>query len=148
MRPFQPAIATTVLVLTALGPAAWSNPPQPKEQLIGKVHVELKDLDLRNPAHAHALLDRLTRAAWRACGGDPKLNNSYRTRPEQTVRAYEECRENAVKRAIDQIGAPLLAQIYDERRQHTVAADPEPRSGNSLPAQTQLSLVGKSQDPE
>jgi len=134
MRPFKPAIVTTVLVLTAFGSVAWSNPPQPKEQLIGKAKVDLTDLDLRNPADARILLDRLEQAAWRACGGDPKLNNSYRTRPEQTLKVYEECRENAVKRAIDQIGAPLLAQAYAEEASRTAAASgcaDEPRRASA-----------------
>ena len=119
MRLFNLAIPAAALALTLLAPAAESRPPQ----LVGKVHVELNGLDLRNPADARVLLDRLNQAAYRACGDDPKLNNTYRTRPEQTLRVYEECRENAVKRAVDQIGAPLLAQMYDEQRQPVAAAD-------------------------
>jgi UrcA family protein len=113
MRLFPLAIPAAALAFTLLAPAAWSRPPQ----LVGKVHVELKGLDLQNPADASTLLNRLNHAAYRACGGDPKQHDSYRTRPEQTVRVYEECRENAVKRAIDQIGAPLLVRLYaDEQR--------------------------------
>ena len=114
MRSFKPAVLAATLALTMLGPTAWCKSPDMKWQVVGKVHVELKDLDLANPADARTLLERLTQAAYRACGGDPKRDNHYRTRPEQTVKVYEECRANAVKRAIDQIGAPLLAQAYAE----------------------------------
>jgi UrcA family protein len=115
MRPLKPAFLAAALALTLTAHSAWSQAPQPKSlQLVGKVRVELKDLDLSNPADARTLLDRLKQAAYRACGGDPKLHNSYRSRPQQTVKAYEECRENAVKRAIDQIGAPALARARDQ----------------------------------
>jgi UrcA family protein len=123
MRSLKPATLVTAFALSLLGSTAWSHPPEPKLNVIGKVHVELKDLDLQNPADARTLLERLKQAAYRACGGDAKLHNSYRTRPEQTLKAYEECRVNAVKRAIDQVGAPLLAQVYAEEAQRAAAAD-------------------------
>jgi UrcA family protein len=123
MRSLKPAVLAAAAIITLFGPAAWSQPPETKLQLVGKVHVELKDLDLTKEPDARTLLDRLKQAAYRACGGDPKQHNSYRTRPQQTVRAYEECRENAVKRAIDQIGAPLLVRTYsEEEKQRTAAA--------------------------
>lgn len=112
MRSLKPAVLAATLVFALLGPAAWSKEPGRNTQLVGEVHVELRDLDLAKTADARALLDRLKQAAYRACGGDPKFHASYRTRPQQTVSVYEECRKNAVKRAIDQIGAPLLAQAY------------------------------------
>ena len=136
MRPSKPAILAAAIALTLLGPAAWSQEPERNTQAIGKVHVELKDLDLTKRADARTLLERLKQAAYRACGGDPRFHNSYRTRPEQTVKVYEECRENAVKRAIDQIGAPLLAQAYDEEAQHTAAAADECVDENQTSART------------
>jgi UrcA family protein len=123
MRSLKPGVLVATLVLTLLGPAAWCKPPETKSELVGKVHVETKDLDLTKPADARTMLDRLKQAAYRACGGNPKLHDTYRTRPEQTVRVYEECRENAVKRAVDQIGAPLLVQAYTQEQQHAAAAN-------------------------
>ena len=122
MRSLKPATLATALALTLIAPTAWSEEPGQKTQVIGKVHVELNDLNLSKPADARTLLDRLKQAARHACGGDPKLHENYRTRPEQTLRVYEECRENAVKRAIDQIGAPLLAQVYAEDPQQQATA--------------------------
>jgi len=123
MRSLKPVTLAAALALTLLSSTAWSSPPESKLQAVGKVHVELKDLDLRNPADAHTLLERLKQAAYRACGGDAKLHNSYRTRPEQTLKVYEECRVDAVKRAIDQISAPLLAQAYADDAQRASAGD-------------------------
>ena len=141
MRPFTPAFLAAAVALTLLAPAARSQSPQPKSpQLVGKVRVELKDLDLRNPADAHTLLDRLKQAAYRACGGDPKLHNSYRSRPEQTVKVYEECRENAVKRAIDQIGAPLVARTYAEEAQQVAAG------GDCIEQESRLSAQVRARD--
>ncbi len=133
MRSLKPGILATasLVALTVLGPAAFGAEPEKKAQLIGKVHVDLKDLDLTDAADARTLLERLKQAAYDACGGDPKLHTAYKTRPEQTVRVYEECRENAVKRAIDQIGAPVLARVYAEETQRAAAAEgcaDEPRS--------------------
>ena len=110
MRFLKLQILIAAFALTLLG----QNASCKQYELVGKVHVELKDLDPGNPADARILLERLKQAAYRACGGDPRLNNSYRTRPEQTVAVYEECRKNAMKRAIDRIGAPTLAQLYAE----------------------------------
>lgn len=123
MRSLTPGIlaTATLTALTLLAPAAFGAEPNDKTQLIGKVHVDLKNLNLANAADARTLLERLKQAAYDACGGDPKLNNTYKTRPEQTVRVYEECREDAVKRAIDQIGAPLLARMYAEDERHATA---------------------------
>jgi UrcA family protein len=140
MRPLTPAFLAAALALTLVGNAAWSNPSQPKVQLVGKVRVALNDLDLGNSADARTLLDRLKQAAWHACGGDPKLHNSYRSRPEQTVKVYEECRENAVKRAIDQIGAPLLARAYAEDAQGTTAG------GDCIEQESRMSALARARD--
>ena len=121
MRSHKLEILIAVLALTLLGENASCKP----YDFVGKVRVDLKDLDLHRPADAHILLERLKSAAYVACGGDPKLNNSYRTRPGKTVAVYEECRENAMKRAIHQIGARELTQLYaaecSERERHSAA---------------------------
>lgn len=117
MRPLTPAIAAFTLALTMLSPVTWSKPPEAKPELIGQVRVEWNGLDLQNPADARTLLTRIEKAAFRACGGNPKFTRSYDLAPVRTVEVYERCREGAVKRAIDQIGAAQLAQLYKEERQ-------------------------------
>ena len=121
MRSFKPAIAAFTLALTMLSPVTWGKPPDAKPELVGQVRVELKGLDLQNPADARTLLARIEKAAYRACGGNPKFTWTYDLMPERTVEVYELCREGAVKRAIDQIGAAQLTQVYQEERQATPA---------------------------
>jgi UrcA family protein len=126
MRPLTPASAAFTLALTMLSPVTWCKPPEAQPELVGQVRVGSKGLDLQNPADARTLLTRIEKAAYRACGGNPKFTWSYHLMPERTVEVYELCREGAVKRAIDQVGAAQLAQAYKEERQST------PASANSV----------------
>ena len=119
MRSLAPAITAFTLALTMLSPVTWSKPPEAKPELVGQVRVDLKGLDLQNPADARTLLRRIEKAAYRACGGNPKFAWTYDWMPVRTVEVYERCREGAVRRAIDQIGAAQLAQTYEEQRQAT-----------------------------
>jgi UrcA family protein len=121
MRSLAPAITAFTVALTMLSPVTWSRPPDAKPELVGQVRVDLKGLDLQNPADARTLLARIEKAAYRACGGNPKFAWSYEWLPARTVEVYELCREGAVKRAVDQIGATQLTQLYEEERQTTPA---------------------------
>jgi UrcA family protein len=114
MRCLELEALVAALVLTLPGQAAWPAPPATKYERVGRVHVSLKGLNLNNPEDARTLLTRINEAAYKACGGNPKVNTSYRSRPQKTIEVYEECRANAVKRAVDQIGAPALRRAYDE----------------------------------
>jgi UrcA family protein len=137
MRSLEPAIAAFTLALTMLSPVAWCQPPEAKPELVGQVRVEWKGLDLQNPADARTLLTRIEKAAYRACGGNPKFAWTYDLMPKRTVHVYEQCREGAVKRAIDQIGAAQLARMYMEERQTTPAtADSIARPDTSGPILT------------
>jgi UrcA family protein len=120
MRSLKPAILATAFAMTVLGsPAAWCKPPEPKYNVVGRVHVPLADLNLNDPTDIRTLLERLDAAAYDACGGDPKLHNSYRRSPEKTIAVYEECRTNAVKRVVDQMSVPALTRAYaDTHRPH------------------------------
>ena len=111
-----------VAVMTMLGCAAACKASDVKYDLIGKIRVDLKDLDLQKPADARRLMVRLDEAAYRACGGNPKFHGSYRSKPDETVEVFRECRENAVKRAINQIGSTTLVQAYADSRR---AGSPE-----------------------
>jgi UrcA family protein len=123
MRSLKPAIAAFTLALSMLPPVAWCKAPEAKPELVGQVRVELGDLDLENPADARTLLARIEKAAYRACGGNPKFTWSYHLLPARTVKVYELCREAAVRRAVDQVGRPQLAQVYEEERQSWRACD-------------------------
>jgi UrcA family protein len=117
MRSLAPAITTLTLALAMLSPVAGARPPEAEPELVGQVRVDMKGLDLQNTADARTLLKRIEKAAWRACGGNPKFASTYDGMPVKTVEVYGRCREGAVRRAIDRIGAAQLAQIYEEQRQ-------------------------------
>jgi len=114
MRSLKPATAAFSLALTMLSPVTWCKPPETKPEVVGHVRVELQGLDLQNPADARRLLTRIEKAAYHACGGNPKFTWSYQLMPQRTVEVYELCREAAVNQAIEQIGSPQLAQVYKE----------------------------------
>ena len=110
-----------VAVMTMLGCATACKASDVKFDLIGKIRVDLSDLDLQKPTDARLLVERLNDAAYRACGGDPRFHDRYQSRPQETVEAYRECRENAVERAVNQIGGTTLVQAYAESRRKGVA---------------------------
>jgi UrcA family protein len=116
MRSLKPAMAAFSLALTMLSPVTWCKPPEAKPELVGQVRVELQGLDLQNPADSRRLLARIEKAAYRACGGNPKFTWDYHLMPERTVQVYALCRDAAVKRAIEQIGSAQLAEVYKEYR--------------------------------
>jgi UrcA family protein len=116
MRSLKPAVAAFSLAVTMLSPVTWCKPLDAKPELIGQIRVDLQGLDPQNPADARTLLARIEKAAYRACGGNPKFTWDYKLMPQRTVEVYELCREAAVKRAVDQIGTAQLAEIYKEER--------------------------------
>jgi hypothetical protein len=44
------------------------------------------------------MLERLKRAAYHACGGNPRFYLTYEVMPRQTVEVFRECREEASPR--------------------------------------------------
>ena len=79
---------------------------------VGRVTVSYSDLDLNTAAGARLMLTRLQVAAYRACGGDPRLNPNYDLMGPGIERAYRECRGNAVSRAVTTVDAPLLTEVH------------------------------------
>ena len=122
MRSLKPVVAAFSLALTMLSPVTWSKPPAAKPELVGQARVDLQGLDLQNPADVRTLLTRIEKAAYRACGGNPKFTWSYQLLPERTVEVYEQCREAAVRRAIEQTGSAQAARMYKEERQGPATA--------------------------
>lgn len=110
-----------VLALTLLGHAgACTASEEPasnaKYDVIGKAVVRMGDLNLQKPADARALLQRLDRAAYQACGGNPKFHSSYSRMPRRVVEAFEECRAEAVRRTVEEIGHSTLTRVYADSR--------------------------------
>lgn len=118
--PARSALLATV-ALTMLGHAAAckasdEQAPGVKYDVIGNTVVQMRDLDLQKPADARTLLKRLDQAAYQACGGDPKFHSSYSMTPRRVVSAFAECRAEAVRRAVDQIGNSTLSRAYADSR--------------------------------
>lgn len=102
-----PAAAASLFLV--VNPAqAWQ--PSPEKQLVRTERVTYADLDLSRQADARILLDRIKKAAYRACGGDPRRHPAHTLMPRRTEMAFKDCREDAVARAIDSIDAPVLLQ--------------------------------------
>ncbi len=110
------AVLLTIAVSTMLGQSVACKASDVKYEMVGQVPVELTDLNLQDPDAARILLARLDRAAWQACGGDPRFNSDYKSRPEQVRRVYQECRDGAVARAVKQIGVQTVTQAYNESK--------------------------------
>jgi UrcA family protein len=110
------AVILALFASTMLGHTVACNASDGRYEVVGQVPVELRDLNLHDPDAARLLLARLDRAAWQACGGDPRFNANYATRPGHIARVYRECRENAVARAVKEIGVQTLTQAYNESK--------------------------------
>jgi len=76
---------------------------------VASITVRFSDLDLRKDADVQVLLGRLQRAAYKACGGNPRFHPSYVLMPHQTAMVFHQCRRDAIARAAASIDAPKLA---------------------------------------
>lgn len=65
---------------------------------------------------ARDLLGKLETAAYGACGGDHRRHSSYRYTPDLTRQVFSQCREEALARAVAEIGAPRLVALHADPR--------------------------------
>lgn len=101
--------ASAAVLLFAVQPAAHAWQPSSPTRLVGTERVTYGDLDLSREADAEILLARIKKAAYRACGGDPRRHPAYTLLPRRVETAFKDCREDAVARAIDSVDAPVLS---------------------------------------
>jgi UrcA family protein len=93
---------------------------------IGSVRVDYSDLDIQKEADARELLERLNRAAFKACGGEPRWHPQYDFIPRRVTRVFRECREAAVAQAVSEVDARALWAAFansERRRQAETAQD-------------------------
>lgn len=102
--------AWAALFFLAINPAAQAEVPSAEKKKVRSVRVAYADLDLTRQADVEILLGRIEKAAYRACGGDPRWHPNYDVMPNYTEAAYKECREDAIARAIGAVDAPVLSQ--------------------------------------
>jgi UrcA family protein len=115
MRIAIKSVLFTAVAVSVFASTACAASPVEKMEFVGRVHVVYRDLDLRKESDARVLLERLERAAYRACGGNPKLYLSYRVIPDRTVEVFKECREEAVARAVAAVHSVALERLVDNR---------------------------------
>src|SRR5262249_25030589 len=88
---------------------------------VGRVIVSYHDLDLRALGDAHVMLARLQHAAFRACGGDARLHPDYDLMWQHVNKVYQDCRNDAVSRAVATVDAPLLTEVFKGQETQRVA---------------------------
>jgi UrcA family protein len=98
--------------MAVLAHAQTAQAGAPKRELIDSVTVTYTDLDLRNDAGARAMLKRLENAAYRACGGDPRTQPAYKIMPKHVTRVINECRDDALARAVASVNEKALWQVF------------------------------------
>jgi UrcA family protein len=70
------------------------------------------DLHIETEQDAKIMLQRIERAAKKACGGQATFS-SYTGSLEHT---FEECRTEAIQRTVKQLGAPMVSRVYSAAR--------------------------------
>jgi UrcA family protein len=101
------------LILIAVALTSNAQASVERERILS-VSVSHADLDLTRAADAGVLLKRFEAAAWKACGGDPRRHPSYEVMPRYVREAFAECRADAVARAVDEVGSPVLSRAHAE----------------------------------
>jgi UrcA family protein len=104
-RPFTLALIAAIGIASHI-PTARAEAL--KQLHIASVRVDYSDLDIRKENDARALLERLDRAAFKACGGDARWHPQYNLIPYRVNRVYRECRQEAVSRAVAEVDAREL----------------------------------------
>jgi UrcA family protein len=105
---FAAAVMLAALSFGAHADTSTDGPPN----ITGRSVVNYGDLNLDAEQDAKIMLQRIERAAKKACGGHPTFS-SYTGALDHT---FEECRERAIQRTVKQLGAPLVTRIYSEAR--------------------------------
>ena len=111
MRISTQLLAATV-IQAALSLGAHADSSSPETSIHGRSVVYYGDLNLNVEQDAKIMLQRIERAAKKACGGHATFS-SYTGGVDHT---FEECRSEAVHRTVKQLGASKVTHIYSEAR--------------------------------
>ena len=99
-------------MLAALSFGAHADTSSLPAKITGRSAVYYGDLTLSAERDAKIMLERIEQAAAKACGGHPTFSG-YTGRLDSTFR---DCRNEAVARTVEQLGAQLVTRIYSEAR--------------------------------
>jgi UrcA family protein len=111
-------VAAIVLALACATPAVSFAAQAGADEGAMPVKVAYGDLNLGNPRDAARLLQRIDSAATEACGAWVSSN------PIDVEAARQsDCHKEAMKSAVDQIGAPVVSNLYN--RYEALASNPD-----------------------
>jgi UrcA family protein len=82
-----------------------------------RFEISYADLNLNYERDARVMLGRIERAAKKACGGHASFS-SYTGGLEAS---FYECRDNAIRQAVQLLSAPVVTRLYHEASQSTTA---------------------------
>jgi UrcA family protein len=105
---------TAAVAIAAFAQGSYAQGSSPFQVVEGHADVAYGDLNLRNAKDARVMLRRIEHAATLACGRMPELNRGYRNSPVFVTRAFRECREGAIGKAVADLNAPLVYRVYAE----------------------------------
>jgi UrcA family protein len=112
MHATQIFAAAVMLAALCFGAHADTSTDGAPTRITGRSVVNYGDLNLNAEQDAKIMLQRIDRAAKKACGGHPTFS-SYTGALDHT---FEDCRERAIQRTVKQLSAPLVTRIYSEAR--------------------------------
>jgi UrcA family protein len=111
MRISTPIFAAAVM-LVALSFGAHADTSSLGTIIRGRSVAYYGDLNIETEQDAKIMLQRIERAAKKACGGHP----TFSTYTGSLDHTFEECRDAAVRRTVIQLGAPMVMRIYSEAK--------------------------------
>jgi UrcA family protein len=100
------------VMVAALSFAAHADTSSPDKIVRGGIAVYYGDLNLETETDAKILLQRIERAAKKACGG----HATFGTYTGSLERTFEECRRETVQRTVQHLGAPVVTRAYSEAK--------------------------------
>jgi UrcA family protein len=113
MHVSTPIFAVAVMLAPlSFGAHADTSTDGPPTNITGRSAVHYGDLNLSAEDDAKIMLQRIERAAKKACGGHATFG-SY---THLSDHAFEECRSEAVQRTVKQLDAPQVTRIYSEAK--------------------------------
>ena len=113
MRISIPIFAATLMLASlSFGAHADTSTDGAPTNITGRSVIYYGDLNIETEQDAKIMLQRIERAAKKACGGHP----TFSTYTGSLDHTFEECRGEAIQRTVKQLGAPMMTRIYSEAR--------------------------------
>jgi UrcA family protein len=100
-----------MLAAPSFGAHADTSTDVPGTIIRGRSVVHYGDLNIETEQDAKIMLQRIERAAKKACGG----HATFSTYTGSLDHTFEECRGEAIQRTVKQLGAPMVTRIYSAR---------------------------------